>query len=143
MYALTIALFLGSCLGHIAILSFSNNWWFSWALPHRLLTVVRLLHGALVVAGLAAFVRAYPLDFSLAEAISSGNASRIVATGYAVLCASVGLVLLPFITLVRRLKARPAILVSNDTQMRNIASDLGYKPVGKGKYLTLPPFPRN
>src|SRR5260370_17259624 len=95
MYALTIALFLGSCLGHIAILSFSNNWWFSWALPHRLLTGVRLLHGALVVAGLAAFVRAYPLDFSLAKAISSGNASRTVPPRLALLFPPSGLPFLP------------------------------------------------
>jgi predicted MPP superfamily phosphohydrolase len=143
MYVLAIALFLGSCLGHIAVLSFSNNWWFSRALPHRLLTGVRLLHGALVVAGVAAFVRAYPLDFSLAEAVSSGNPARIAATGYTVLCASVGIVLLPFITVIRRLKATPAILLSNDTQMRNIASDLGYKPVGKGKYRALARLPGN
>jgi predicted MPP superfamily phosphohydrolase len=143
MHVFAIALLLGACLGHIAILSFSNNWWFSRALPHRLLTGVRLLHGALVVAGLAAFVRAYPLDFSLAEAISSGNAANVAATGYTVLCASVGLVLLPFITVVRRLKARPAILLSNDTQMRNIASDLGYKPVGKGRHRALARLPGN
>ena len=86
MSGLNIVLFLGACVGHIAILSFSNNWWFARPLPHRLLTVIRLLHGLLVAGGLAAFALAYPFSFWLQNAIATGGVVNVLAIGYAMIC---------------------------------------------------------
>src|SRR5207245_7276100 len=95
MHVVDVILFAGVCIGHIAILAYSNNWWFALALPHRLLGVLRILHGLFVIGGLAAFGLGYPLDLSLQAALSSGNALKIAATSYAIFCGLVGLIWLP------------------------------------------------
>ncbi len=143
MSAIDIILFLGACVGHIAILSFSNNWWFARPLPHRLLTGIRLLHGVVVAGGLAGFALAYPLNFSLQNAIATGSTVNLLATVYTALCAVIGLLWLPLITVVRLVRPKAAVLLSNHTHMVDIATELGHKPVGRGKYHLLAKLPGN
>ena len=143
MYAVAIALFLGTCVGHISVLAFSNNWWFGRVLPHRLLTVIRLCHGLLVIAGVAVFARAFPLDFSLPELWSTENSLRICATGYLLVCAVIGLVAVPLITAKRLLTPKARVLLSSYTHTVDIAAELGYKPAGQGKYRHLTKLPGN
>src|SRR5437879_11248857 len=87
-----ILLVLGAMVGHVAFLSFSNNWWFAHPLPHRFLTCVRLLHGLLVLAGVTAFVLAAPLRMADMTAWPATDPWHAAAKGYTLLCLFVGLV---------------------------------------------------
>jgi predicted MPP superfamily phosphohydrolase len=55
----------------------------------------------------------------------------------------IGLAVLPCITLWRLLNPRPAVLLSNHTHCVDLAAELGYKPVGRGKYRLLARLPGN
>ncbi|HMC89898.1 MAG TPA: metallophosphoesterase [Gemmataceae bacterium] len=138
-----IILLLGAIVGHIALLSFSNNWWFAHPLPHRFLTCVRLLHGLLVLAGVTAFVLAAPLRLAELTAWAASDPWHSAAKGYTLLCLFVGLVWGPIITLRRLLRPVPAVLLSNHTQTVDVARELGYKPIGRGKWRHLARLPGN
>src|SRR5438552_19120729 len=92
---------LGVCIGHTALLTLSINWWYSFALPARLLSCMRLAHGGLVVLGLVAFSRAYffpsstlyPLS-SILYPLSSSAFGQSAASVYALVCGVIGLVYL-------------------------------------------------
>jgi predicted MPP superfamily phosphohydrolase len=143
MILLEFVILLGVCTGHIAILAFSNNWWFALALPHRFLTCVRLLHGLLVLAGLVAFGWWYAACFPAPLAGFSGGLGGTIAEAYTLACAVVGLGLVPAVTLAHWLRRRPAVLVSNHTRMVDVAAELGYKPSGRGKHRFLAHLPGN
>jgi uncharacterized protein len=137
-----LILFVGASIGHTAILAYSNNWWFAHNLPHRFLSNLRLFHGLLIVAGIVAFALSYPgeqWDFAV---WLGGSAARIVGHGYLLGCAAIGLIWVPYLTLYR-LRRRPAVLLSNDSRSVDLACDLGYRPVGNGKYRLLTRFPGN
>jgi uncharacterized protein len=143
MQMIDIVLLIGACLGHITLLSISNNWWFAQALPHRFLSGMRILHGLLVAGGVVGFAHAYPIDFSLPHALSAGNAWHFCGTAYAVLCVVIGWVGLPLVTAVRLLRTPPAVLLGNQTHTIDIAAQLGYKPIGDGKYRAFARLPGN
>src|SRR5581483_1588694 len=93
--------FLGVCMGHTALLTFSINWWYSLALPARFLSCLRLFHAGLVVLGLVAFTRVYLYPDSLVGRWSLGTFGDAVAEAYALLCGLIGLGYLPLLTLWR------------------------------------------
>ncbi|HEV3115979.1 MAG TPA: metallophosphoesterase [Gemmataceae bacterium] len=143
MHVVDVVVLLGVCVGHITLLSISNNWWFALALPHRFLTFLRVLHGVLVLGGIAAFIYAYPLTLSLPAAAASHNIVGTAAPLYADLCAAVAFVGVPVVTAIRLLKPNPAVLLSNHRQTFDVARELGYKPAGTGKYRLLAKLPFN
>ena len=143
MEIVDIILFLGAIVGHVALLSFSNNWWFAHPLPHRFLTCVRLLHGLLVLAGVTAFVLAAPLRLGELTAWTATDPWQAAAKAYTLLCLFVGLVWGPVITVRRLLRPAPAVLLSNHTRTVDVTRELGYKPIGRGKWRHLARLPGN
>src|SRR5262249_51984958 len=67
----------------------------------------------------------------------------LIRDGYTLGCAAVGIGVVPSITLVRSLRRRPTVLLSNHTQTLNVAERLGYKPIGRGKHRRLACLPFN
>src|SRR5260370_36635822 len=124
--------FLGICVGHAALLTLSINWWYSFALPARLLSCMRLAHGGLVFLGLAAFTRAY-LFPSAVGGLSFGTLGQSAAGAYALLCGLIGLGYVPLLALWRLGRGQPAALRSNHTATVDGASRLGSTPIGRGK----------
>jgi predicted MPP superfamily phosphohydrolase len=55
----------------------------------------------------------------------------------------VGVGVVPAVTLWRRLRPRPGALLSNHSHTVDVAAQLGYKPVGRGKYRLLARLPGN
>jgi predicted MPP superfamily phosphohydrolase len=135
--------FLGVCIGHTALLTSSINWWYAFPLPHRFLSCLRLAHGGLVLLGLAAFTQATFGPSWIAEGLSFGVFARTVAQAYALVCGLIGLGYMPFLILWRWCRGQPAALLSNHTSTVDVASRLGYKPIGRGKYRALAHLPRN
>jgi predicted MPP superfamily phosphohydrolase len=144
MEVVSLVLLLGACLGHIAILVFSINWWYAWPLPRRLLTALRLLHGWLILVGCTGFAWVYfSSSSSLLGEQFSGEVWRVIAGSYTLTCVLVGLAVFPWISLHRLFRRRPAVLLSNHTKTIDVAEQLGYKPIGRGKYRHLARLPRN
>lgn len=135
--------FLGVCIGHTALLTASINWWYSLALPHRFLSCLRLAHGALVVIGLTAFTEVSFGPTWIADAVPLSRGAQTLARAYVRMCGLVGLGYLPVLTFWRLCRRRPAALVSNHTATVDVASRLGYKPIGSGKYRWLAHLPAN
>ncbi|HLN32296.1 MAG TPA: metallophosphoesterase [Gemmataceae bacterium] len=134
--------FLGACIGHMAILIFSINWWYGQPLPHRLLFVMRTLYGVLILLGWWAFAKAFLLSGFELSAASWATGWKTIATAYAILCAIVGLGYLPLLT-IRRRTYRPKALRSNHATTLDFAAQLGYRPEGRGKYRLLTRLPGN
>jgi predicted MPP superfamily phosphohydrolase len=134
--------FLGVCLGHIAFWTRSIGWWYSFPLPRRFLGSLKLAHGVILVLGLVILTRAYLAPSSLAEGLSSSAPVAMATVVYVRACGLIGLICLPLVT-IWRLYRRPAALVSNHTTTVDVASRLGYKPLGTGKYRMLAHLPGN
>jgi predicted MPP superfamily phosphohydrolase len=142
MRGVEIILFLGACVGHTAIWVFSQNWWFGLALPHRFLGWWRNVHGLVVVGGWIFFFQTLGLHFHEVWPSESTNWWRGALALYAVLCWTIAFGLLPWSTM-RRMLRRPQALAANHTRTLDVASQLGYKPIGRGKHRLLARLPGN
>ncbi len=143
MLVVEVVLFVGACVGHIALLAYSLNRLYGHALPHKFLTCMRYSHGLLVPLGLFAFARAYHLHLPLSRDLFAGGTWEVVGSAYTAGCAVVGLGLVPLMTLRRRLRPRPAVLSGNHTTSVDVAAQLEYKPVGRSRYQLLTRLPGN
>jgi predicted MPP superfamily phosphohydrolase len=142
MTASNLFLWLGVAVGHTAVLISLVNRWYGRPLPHRFLDAVRLVHGACVPALLAGLWLTFGWDLGAAVDFSAAETGRRILAGYLVLCCAVAYGVLPAITL-WRLRRRPAALVQNHTRTIDIASRLGYRPLGHGKYRFMARLPGN
>jgi predicted MPP superfamily phosphohydrolase len=64
-------------------------------------------------------------------------------TIYLAICWIIGFGIVPGLTILRLLKKRPLALLSNHTRTIDFARQLGYKPIGDGKYRHLARLPAN
>jgi predicted MPP superfamily phosphohydrolase len=135
--------FFGACVGHIAILVYSLNWWYGLPLPHRFLSALRFLHGILVVVGLAGFGYAWFLFHSWTHWLALETPKDLIAVSYAVACALVGWLVVPAVTIKRYFRANPRVLASNHTEVFDVAEKLGFKPAGRGRHRLLAHLPGN
>jgi predicted MPP superfamily phosphohydrolase len=135
--------FAGASVGHIAILVYSLNWWYGLALPHRLLSSIKVLHGILVGVGVAGFAYVWIFVPSLQVWFNAEMPVSLAASAYSAACTFIGWIVVPIITLRRNLTGKPALLASNHTQTLDLARELGYKPAGTGKYRLLAKLPGN
>ena len=140
---LSFLLLAGACVGHLAIMVYAYNWWYGVALSRFGNKAIRVVHAALMLAGLATIWHVYGLDLPGSLYGDSVSLWRLFLNAYLLLCWAIGFGVLPALTLARLLRRAPAILVSNDTRTVDIAAELGYKPIGRGKHRHLARLPRN
>jgi predicted MPP superfamily phosphohydrolase len=147
MHLVAIVWILGLGIGHTALLVFSVNWWYSFPLPSRFLSCLRLAHVALILLGWIAFTQAYFYADSLSYFFSpfafGSGFGQVAGRAYALVCGLIGLGYVPLLTIRRLLRGQPAALLSNHTSTVDVASRLGYKPIGRGKYRILAHLPGN
>jgi predicted MPP superfamily phosphohydrolase len=134
-------LFLGACLGHVALMITCHNWWYGLALPRKAGDVIHLTHGLLTVAFPVALVWAYgwKLD-GLFELTSAGWGQRLLA-GYVALCVLVGFVDVPSNTLARHLRREP--VAEKSSQVLDVAKVLGRPPEGENWQRLMTRLPYN
>ena len=130
-------LFCGAWLGHMALLVFILNRWYALPLPRLMLSGFRALVALSILAFPIWLWAAFGFHMTLARQ------SSWPAAIYLTICWIIGLGLVPGMTMIRLLRKRPHALVSNHTRIVNIARDLGYKPVGRGKYRHVARLPGN
>ncbi len=130
-------LFCGACMGHAALWIFLLNRWYALPLPRITLSGFRALV-ALCLLGCPIWLWSV-FGFDVSRAWHSGSA---LAT-YLVICWIIGLALVPGLTLFRWMQNRPRAVLSNHTRTVDVARELGYKPIGDGKYRHLARLPMN
>jgi len=130
-------LFVGACVGHTALLVFLLSRWYALPLPRKMLSGFRALVALAVVGGPLWLCIAFGLD--VVHAWRSGPA----LAAYLSMCWIIGLAVVPGVTILRLLRKRPQALLSNHTHTLDVARELGYKPIGRGKYRHLARLPGN
>jgi uncharacterized protein len=135
-------LFVAAVVGHLAILSVGLNIWYGHPLPKLFLSFMRKLHTLLVPVGPVVFYLLYGFDPASAwEPPPPGW--HVLPAVYILSCIVVGLGVLPIVTLLRVLRRQPAAVLSNHTQVVNVAAKLGFKPIGDGRKRHLARLPYN
>jgi uncharacterized protein len=130
-------LFFAACLGNLALLVFALNRAYALALPRKLLSGIR----ALVALGIVGFPAWLWMAFGF-EVDRAWREEPLLRV-YLSICWIIGLAWAPALTLTRLLRRRPKTLLSNHTRTLDVAGELGYKPIGGGKYRHLARLPRN
>jgi predicted MPP superfamily phosphohydrolase len=143
-FVLVLLLFGVTCLGHLALMVRSHNWWYGQRMPKRAGDVAHLVH-ALLVAAFPVLLYAlcgWDLTGTLAALADPQKAGWQAALGaYIVLCLATALVLVPAITLQRCLRREPVLEMR--AEVVDVAKHLGYVPVGEGKQRRLALLPGN
>jgi uncharacterized protein len=140
---LALLLWLGACVGHTALMVLWLNWLYGYHLPQPLLRTARKLDALLVLGGPVVFWFALGLNQELRVELKWTGAAQSLLAAYTVLCWVMGFIVAPLATLRLRLRRRAGALLSNHTATRDIAAELGYKPIGHGKLRHLARLPRN
>jgi predicted MPP superfamily phosphohydrolase len=133
---------LATVIGNAAVLVYSLNWWYGNPFPHRLLSVMRIVHGVLMVALPVEFWWRHGWDVTAALVFDWEFPGQMFVGGYVLACLVVALVVLPVIT-IRRMRHTSRALIENHTQTIDMTARIGYKPVGRGKYRLLARLPGN
>jgi predicted MPP superfamily phosphohydrolase len=135
------SLFALACLGHLALMVTSHNWWYGQRMGKRLGDLAHLAHGLLFLSFPVALYRAAGWDPGALFDFGSEPVWRQVLAGYVVVCWVAGLVGLPAITLARLLRREPVI--ERRSEVLDVARELGYPPLGNGKQRFLARLPFN
>ena len=141
--ALSLLLFAGACLGHVAILVASHNFWYGLKLPRAAVEAMHVLHGLAALAGLFGLWLLTGGDVLNVFQSPEHDLWRIALGTYIVLCWLAAFVAFPALTIRRRLRGQPAVLVSNHTHTVDVAKRLGFKPIGLGMFRHLARLPGN
>jgi len=140
---LALLLWLGACVGHTALMVFWLNWLYGYNLPQRLLRAARKLDALLVLAAPVFFWFALGLHEELRVELSWNKPVDAILAIYTLLCWVTGCVVAPLATLRLRLRRRAEALLSNHTATVDVAAELGYKPIGIGKWRHIARLPGN
>jgi predicted MPP superfamily phosphohydrolase len=136
-------LFAGACLGHLAILVASHNFWYGLKLGRTAVEIMHLLHGLAALVGVFVLWGLTGGDVLSVFHLSEPGWWRVALATYLVLCWLAAFVAFPVLTIRRHLRGRPTVLVSNHTHTVNVTERLGYKPIGLGFYRHLARLPGN
>ncbi|HEY7312986.1 MAG TPA: metallophosphoesterase [Gemmataceae bacterium] len=126
-----VILGVGACLGHLALMIISHNWWYGQALPRHTGKIIHLSHGLLILALPVGLVWAYGWDLAGLPPLSTELAWPQLVTMYVLVCAVVGFVALPLNTIRRLLRRDPT--VEKKSRVLDVAKHLGRLPVGTSK----------
>lgn len=140
---LGLLLFGGACLGHAVLMIAALNCIYGTALPHKLLSVTRKLDGVVVLGGPVVFWLTFGLGFQPRPGTAAAVAQAPLLSSYVLVCWFLGFGVFPLVTVLRLSRRTPAALERNDSQIVDVAAELGYKPVGTGKHRRLASLPGN
>jgi predicted MPP superfamily phosphohydrolase len=135
-------LLLGACIGHGFLMTTGLNVLYAWPLPHALLNLTRKTDILLILFGPVLFFYAMDLAHSQQLVWETGSLRGFLAP-YVVLCWIAGFVLAPAAQVLYWLRRQAPQVARTGVQMIDVAKELGYKPVGRGKRRHLAMLPGN
>src|SRR5262249_27445817 len=94
--------------------------------------------------GLSTFLWVYARGgLGITLRLDQGSAWKALFDGYVLICTFIGLAAIPLLFLYRWLAGKPVVVASNYTRTVDVAKELGYKPVGRGRNRSLAWLPGN
>jgi predicted MPP superfamily phosphohydrolase len=129
----------GAAVGHVALCTVVLNCLYARPWPRPLLHQIRFWLAILAASVPIASAFLFPAG---PPSFEPGNWRTWLLT-YLYLCAAIGFIVFPLITLYRLLRKHPQALLTNHTRHLDVAAELGFKPAGHGKYRALCHFPGN
>jgi predicted MPP superfamily phosphohydrolase len=143
MPVLAAALFLGFCLGHLILMVRLHNVVYGTVLSRRWGHLLRYLIGLATFAVPAAVWYVHGWDLTDLLPPRGDTVPSLLLGTYVLACLVTALLVLPGLTLWRLLRPPPAALTSNHTRTVDVAAELGYRPVGRGKLRHMACLPGN
>jgi predicted MPP superfamily phosphohydrolase len=142
---MSFLLFVSACVGHTAFLVFLLSRWYALPLPRIMLRGFRAFVALAIVGGPLWLVASgqWPVASGARANFSSLATSHWPLATYLLVCWVIGLGIVPSLVTFRLLQKQPQALLSNHTRTLNVAEELGYKPIGRGRYRHLARLPRN
>jgi predicted MPP superfamily phosphohydrolase len=135
-------LMLGACLGHAYFMVIGLNVLYSYPLPHRVLKFTRKIDLAVILAGPVIF--GFAMGFPGPRGLEwQGYSLRFFLAPYTVFCFLLGVVVAPFTQVLYWLRRTAPQLVEQQSQVVDVAKELGYWPEGRGKHARLTRLPFN
>jgi predicted MPP superfamily phosphohydrolase len=128
--------------GHGLVLTYSHNRWYGSGFHKYVIDALQLLHGLLLLGGPIGLVLLYGLDPYPIFVDPLGGVGPALLAAYCAACLA-ALPLFVALTLWRRLRSKPAALVSNHTRTVDVAAELGYQPLGQSPHGWMARLPRN
>jgi predicted MPP superfamily phosphohydrolase len=125
--------FAGACLGNIVLGVVSHNWWYAQPSPDYVGKAVRVLHALWMAVFPVLLWNVLGLNFLTPLTYESRSPDEVILALYSVLCVVIGLVVFPVHTIWRYRRRPPVAQVSNHTLTRDLAVELGYRPVNRSK----------
>jgi uncharacterized protein len=132
----------GACVGHGFLMTTGLNVLYAWPLPHALLKVTRKIDILMIFFGPVLFFFAMDLFGSRQLSWEAGTLRSWLAP-YVVMCWIAGLFLAPAAQVLYWLRKQAPQVARNDVCTIDVAKELGYKPVGRGKQRQLALLPGN
>src|SRR5262249_14175743 len=121
--ALGVFLLLAACLGHLVLLIASHNClWYGSGMHRRIVDVAQYTHALLLLASPVVFWLAFGTNLPFSLTFSAEAPWTSLLSGYVVACWLTAFVLLPADTVWRRRRARSAALLSNHTEVIDVAA---------------------
>jgi predicted MPP superfamily phosphohydrolase len=135
----SLVLFLGACAGHIAVQVYLLNWYLGWPSSRLLSRIIRKLNTVLVFGGPVLFWWAFARGLG-GHLDSFGDGLLL---GYTIFCWGAGFVIAPVLAVLYWLRRRNNVLITNHSEVVDIAKEFGYKPFGRGRHLYTAHLPGN
>jgi len=134
--------FIAACAGHTFFMVVGLNVLYAWPLPHSVLRYTRKIDILVILAGPALF--AYAMGLFDGQGVSWTAGQRgFLLTPYLVFCWILGIFFVPVALVLYHLRPSPAPLVGRSSEIVDVARELGYPPVGRGKQAPLTRLPYN
>ncbi len=133
---------LAASVGHGFLMIVGLNVLYAWPLPHALLKYTRKVDLLVILAGPVVFAYALDLFDTQTLAWESGGV-RFYLTPYVIFCTFVGLVVAPVAELCYLLRRAAPQLVEERGEVVDVAKELGYAPIGRGKDAAMCRLPLN
>jgi predicted MPP superfamily phosphohydrolase len=125
-------LLIGACVGHGFLMIVGLNVLYAWPLPHAVLKYTRKVDLLIIVAGPVLF--AYALDiFDTRQLSWEPGDLRFYLAPYVVFCWVLGFVVAPIAEISYLLRRQAPQVVAERRAVVDVARELGYPPMGRGK----------
>jgi uncharacterized protein len=135
-------LWLGACIGHGFLMTTGLNVLYAWPLPHGVLKVTRKIDILVILLGPVLFFFALDLLHGR-QLLWEGGTWRIYIAPYVAMCWVAGFCLAPIAQVLYWLRREAPQIACHRVGTVDVARDLGYKPVGRGKLRKLALLPGN
>jgi predicted MPP superfamily phosphohydrolase len=133
-------LWLGACIGHGFLMTTGLNVLYAWPLPHGVLKVTRKIDILIILLGPVLFF--FALDLLHGRQVPwEGGSWRIYVAPYVAMCWIAGFCLAPIAQVLYWLRREAPQIASHRVTTVDVARELGYKPVGRGKLRKLALLP--